>query len=318
MLTIDLITKNVDLNKNIFVAYSGGPDSTAVIHLLSLIQADRDLNVKAIHVNHNLSENSKLWESHCIEKCSKLNIDLIVESVDIRSDGGGLEAASRKARYQIFEKLLNKGDQLLLGHHIDDVAETVFMRLLRGTGIEGMEGPHEKRAIGRGILIRPLLEVSKKQILDYLSNEKINFIDDDSNHSNNFDRNFLRNKIFPLLEERWKNFPKRIGKTSSILRNHNKVYAELINQEYGELIANNIDLKKIRTLPEQIVVDILRFSIKKCNIAAPNSKIIEEIIKTFIHSNPGPKSLVTWSRSDKEEVAGKITYENGCIIISKR
>ncbi len=318
MLAKDLITENVDISKNILVAYSGGPDSTALIHLLSSLKVDEDINVKAIHINHNLSKKSNLWEKHCREKCIKLDIDLIVESVDIKSDGGGLEAASRKARYDIFEKLLNKDDQLLLGHHSDDVAETVFMRLLRGTGIEGMEGPQQRRSIGRGILIRPLLEVSKKDILDYLLAKKINFIEDDSNQSNDFDRNFLRNEIFPLLEERWNNFPKRINKTSLILRNRNQIYIELLNQKHSDIIGETIDLKKIRTVPKQIAIDIIRFSIKKCNIAAPNSKIIEEIVKTFINSNPGPKSLVTWSRSDKEEVAGKITYENGCMIISKR
>jgi len=318
LLTRDLITKSVDINKNIFIAYSGGSDSTALIHLLSSINVYTKLNVKAIHINHNLSKNSMLWERHCRDNCSKLDIDLIVESVEIKSDGGGLEAASRKVRYKIFEKLLDNDDQLLLGHHSDDVAETVFMRLLRGTGIEGMEGPHQRRSIGRGILIRPLLEISKKEILNYLMENKINFIEDDSNLCNDFDRNFLRNDIFPLLEKRWNNFPKRINKASSIFRNHNEIYGKLINEKYSDLIGSTINIKEIKVLPEQIIIDILRYSIKKCNVASPNSKIIEQIIKTFIYSAPGPKSLVSWSRSDKEEVAGMITYENGCMIISKR
>ena len=134
MLTKDLITKNIDISKNIFIAYSGGSDSTALIHLLSSIKVDKNTKVKAIHINHNLSKNSLLWEIQCREQCSKLGIDLIVESVEIKSDGGGLEAASRKARYKIFERLLDKDDQILLGHHSDDVTETLFMRLLRGTG----------------------------------------------------------------------------------------------------------------------------------------------------------------------------------------
>ena len=196
MLTNKLISKNIDLSKNMFIAYSGGPDSTALLHLLSTVDLNEKAKVQAIHINHNLSKHSDSWEKHCIEQCSKLNINLITESVEIKSDGDGIEAASRKARYKIFENLLNDDDQLLLGHHRDDVAETIFMRLLRGSGPDGMEGPKIKRSIGKGVLIRPFLETSKKEILEYLNQNEIEFIEDDSNLSDNFDRNYLRNKIF--------------------------------------------------------------------------------------------------------------------------
>ena len=317
MLTNKLISKNIDLSKNMFIAYSGGPDSTALLHLLSTVDLNEKAKVQAIHINHNLSKHSDSWEKHCIEQCSKLNINLITESVEIKSDGDGIEAASRKARYKIFENLLNDDDQLLLGHHRDDVAETIFMRLLRGSGPDGMEGPKIKRSIGKGILIRPFLKTSKQQILEYLNQNEVEFIQDDSNLSNDFDRNFLRNKIFPLLEERWNNFPERINNFSSILSSRNDNYMNLIHGKYQHLIGNSINLKELKELPDTIISDVLRYSIKKSNIATPSIKIMKEIKKTFIHSNPGPKSQVSWSRADKEEVAGKITYANGCILISK-
>ena len=318
MLTKDLIIKSIDISKNIFIAYSGGSDSTALIHLLSSIKVDKNTKLKAIHINHNLSENSLLWERHCREKCYKLGIDLIVESVEIKSDGGGLEAASRKVRYKIFERLLDKDDQILLGHHSDDVAETLFMRLLRGTGPDGMEGPKLKRSLGQGVLVRPFLGVSKKEILDYLKKHNIDYIQDDSNLSNDFDRNYLRNEIFPMLEKKWNNFPNRVSNFSKIIKDRNDNYSYLMHDKYDDLISNSINLKKLRELSDPLISDVLRYSIKKCNIAVPNSKIIEEIIKTFVYSSPGPKSKVEWSRSDKEEVSGQITYSNGHILISKR
>ena len=318
MLTKDLIIKSIDISKNIFIAYSGGSDSTALIHLLSSIKVDKNTKLKAIHINHNLSENSLLWERHCREKCYKLGIDLIVESVEIKSDGGGLEAASRKVRYKIFERLLDKDDQILLGHHSDDVAETLFMRLLRGTCPDGMEGPKLKRSLGQGVLVRPFLGVSKKEILDYLKKHNIDYIQDDSNLSNDFDRNYLRNEIFPMLEKKWNNFPNRVSNFSKIIKDRNDNYSYLMHDKYDDLISNSINLKKLRDLSDPLISDVLRYSIKKCNIAVPNSKIIEEIIKTFVYSSPGPKSKVEWSRSDKEEVSGQITYSNGHILISKR
>ena len=318
MLTESLITEHTDLSKSIFIGYSGGPDSTALVHLLSILNAKQELNLKAIHINHNLSKHSSIWENHCIETCSKLNVNLITKSIEIKVDGGGLESASRKARYRVFKKILTRDDQLLLGHHSDDVAETLIMRLMRGTGPDGMEGPKLKRSLGQGVLVRPFLGVSKKEILDYLKKHNIDYIQDDSNLSNDFDRNYLRNEIFPMLEKKWNNFPNRVSNFSKIIKDRNDNYSDLMHEKYDDLISNSINLKKLKELSDPLIADVLRYSIKKCNIAVPNSKIIEEIIKTFVYSSPGPKSKVEWSRSDKEEVSGQIIYTNGHILISKR
>ena len=191
------------------------------------------------------------------------------------------------------------------------------MRMLRGTGIDGLEGPKRKRNIGNGILIRPFLSISKKEILLYLTKNKINYAEDDSNSNSKFDRNFLRNEIFPLLEKRWKSFPNRINNMSSIIKERNDDYFELINNKYNELIDSEIEIKKLKKIPNSVVRDILRFSIKKSNLSLPNTKIMNEIIKTFLKSSPGPKSIVSWSRSDREELAGQITFKNGFLIISK-
>ena len=318
MLTESLITEHTDLSKSIFIGYSGGPDSTALVHLLSILNAKQELNLKAIHINHNLSKYSSIWENHCVETCSKLNVNLITKSIEIKVDGGGLESASRKARYRVFEKILTRDDQLLLGHHIDDVAETLIMRLMRGTGPDGMEGPKLKRSLGQGVLVRPFLGVSKKEILDYLKKHNIDYIKDDSNLSSDFDRNYLRNEIFPMLEKKWNNFSNRVSNFSKIIKDRNDNYSDLMHEKYDDLISNSINLKKLKELSDPLIADVLRYSIKKCNIAVPNSKIIEEIIKTFVYSSPGPKSKVEWSRSDKEEVSGQIIYANGHILISKR
>lgn len=318
MLTESLITEYTDLSKSIFIGYSGGPDSTALVHLLSTLNAKQELNLKAIHINHNLSKHSSIWENHCIETCSKLNVNLITKSIEIKVDGGGLESASRKARYRVFKKILTRDDQLLLGHHSDDVAETLIMRLMRGTGPDGMEGPKLKRSLGQGVLVRPFLGVSKKEILDYLKKHNIDYIKDDSNLSSDFDRNYLRNEIFPMLEKKWNNFSNRVSNFSKIIKDRNDNYSDLMHEKYDDLISNSINLKKLKELSDPLIADVLRYSIKKCNIAVPNSKIIEEIIKTFVYSSPGPKSKVEWSRSDKEEVSGQIIYTNGHILISKR
>jgi tRNA(Ile)-lysidine synthase len=318
LLTEDLIKDRVNLDSKIFVAYSGGPDSSALLHLLARINDTQELNIQAIHINHNLSKKSLMWENHCKQVCAKLKINLTTESIKVASEGGGIESASRRARYKIFENVLEDNDQMLLAHHSDDVAETIFMRMLRGTGIEGIEGPKQERSLGSGKLIRPLLSIPKAEILSFLEKNNINFIKDDSNQDNKFDRNLLRNNIFPLLETRWNGFPNRINNMASIIGERNSNYAKLIYDEYKDLIGNEIEIKKLKEIPISHVGDILRYSIKKSKIALPNTKIMKEIIKTFLDSNPGPKSEVSWSRSDKEEAAGKIIYQKGYLMISKK
>ena len=318
MLTYNLIKNNLDLSKKIYIAFSGGPDSTALLHLISKMKTDFEIEPQAIHINHNLSNQSGKWAEHCKNICMSLDIDLLTESIEIRSKGGGIESAARQSRYKIFTNILKKGEQIALAHHSDDVAETILMRMLRGTGIDGLEGPKLKRNLGAGILIRPFLNISKKEILSYLNENKLNYINDDSNKDNSFDRNFLRNKIFPLLEDRWNNFPQRFTNMSSIIRDRNSNYSDLLFEIHHELIGKEIEIKKLKEVSRTIIYDILRYSIKKCNIAVPNRKIMDEILKTFIDSKPGPKSIVTWSRADREEDAGKISYKKGILVISKK
>ena len=210
------------------------------------------------------SKNNK--ERETLEKvnCSKCNIDLIIESVHIDSDGGGIESAARRARFEVFKNIIEENNQILLGHHSDDAAETILMRLLRGTGVEGLNGINMKRKLGSGILIRPFLDISKKEILNYLDDHDINYIQDESNKINDFDRNFLRNEIFQLLDSRWNNFAQRINSMSNIIQERNDNYTNLFLEKYGELVGHKIDINKLKSLQESLIIDVLRYSIKAC------------------------------------------------------
>ena len=100
--------------------------------------------------------------------------------------------------------------------------------MLRGTGIDGLQGPHKKRNLGKGYVIRPFLNISKKDIMQYLELNKIKYIQDSSNIDNSFDRNFLRNEIFPVLNERWNDFSKRVFKTSQLIEERNTNFSNLL------------------------------------------------------------------------------------------
>ena len=315
MISFDDFIYHLDLDKKIYVGFSGGPDSTALLHLL---HSNNITNVEVIHVNHNLSNNSVEWEDHCRQISEELGFIFHAESVEIKIDGDGLESAARKARYKIFKKYLKEGEQILLGHHSNDVTETFLLRLFRGTGVDGLESLPIKRNVGDGYLVRPLIKLTKKDILTYLEVNKIKYIQDESNLDQEQDRNFVRNKIIPLIEQRWNKASSSIFNASDFIKIKNQSFEMLFQEKFSHLISNKIRVKDLREIHEPFVVDIIRFSIKNENIAMPSKKVIEEIIKTFIHSNPGPKSEVSWSRADKEQPGGKIHYRDKCIFITKQ
>ena len=315
MISFEALTCHIDLDKKIYVGYSGGPDSTALLHLL---HSNNISNIEAIHINHNLSSNSAEWEGHCRQMAKKLGIRCHVESVEIKIDGDGLESAARKARYKIFTKYLQEGDQILLGHHSNDVAETFLLRLFRGTGVDGLESLNVKRVVGNGCLVRPLINLTKEEIMMYLKENNICYIKDESNYEQEQDRNYIRNNIIPTIEQRWMKASSRISNTSDFIKIKNQSYEILFQEKFKHLIKRKIKVKDLKEIEEQFVVDIIRHSIKKQNIAMPSKKVIEEIIKTFLQSNPGPKSLVAWTRADNDQPGGEICYQDGCIIIGKK
>ena len=189
-----------------WLAYSGGLDSTVLLALLAQMRTEGRVipPIKALHINHGLSTNADNWQTHCQQQCETLDIPFEVVTVTVdRHSGKGLEAAARQARYQAFEKQLGEGELLLMAHHLDDQLETFFLRLLRGSGIEGLVAMPAIRKLGRGQLQRPLLGYSREE-LEHIADElKLSWIEDESNQNTDFDRNYLRHTVLPLLEKRW-------------------------------------------------------------------------------------------------------------------
>ncbi|GLQ90109.1 tRNA(Ile)-lysidine synthase [Dyella flagellata] len=186
------------------VAYSGGPDSTALLHALAHLPAARTRDLRAIHVDHGLHAQSARWAAHCRAFSAALGLacDVHVAKVD-RSGGIGLEAAARHARYAIFAEHLHAHERLIFGHHQDDQAETVLLKLLRGAGPEGLAGMRAERPVGPGLAWRPLLDVPRQVLRDYVQAHDLPCIHDPSNDDRQLARNHLRHEVMPLLKALW-------------------------------------------------------------------------------------------------------------------
>lgn len=193
--------------RRIAVALSGGVDSVVLLDALARLAPDLDVVLSAIHVNHRISPNAHRWERFCRALCRQLDVRLAVKRITPGTRRGrGLEAAAREARYAAFARV--PADCVALAHQRDDQAETVLLNLLRGAGARGAAAMPESGALPGNraaalIALRPMLGVSRAEIVTYANRRRLNWIEDESNTDEHLARNFLRRRIGPLLEGRW-------------------------------------------------------------------------------------------------------------------
>lgn len=201
------------------VAYSGGPDSTALLHALAQLPQARARGLRALHIDHGLHADSAVWATQCAAFCQSLDVPLTTVRVRVAdARGEGLEAAARRARYAALAQHLGPGEWLALAHHRDDQAETVLLKLLRGAGPEGLGGMRTLRPFARGFLWRPLLETGRTVLTSYLSDNSICFIDDPANRDPAFARNVLRHAVLPRLTRTWPHAQAAILHTARLCR----------------------------------------------------------------------------------------------------
>jgi tRNA(Ile)-lysidine synthase len=215
-----------------WVAYSGGLDSLVLLHVLANIKNKIKPKLVAVHINHGISNDADLWVEHCQKKCSNYAIELQIFSIDLTNKSDkGTEAFAREKRYEALGNLMHSHDLLLTAHHMDDQLETILLQLLRGSGPDGLVGMPQAREFSKGILLRPLLGYSREEIHDYALSESLSWIEDESNKSNRYDRNFLRNKIIPELLTRWPGALKTVLRAAS-----HQLMQDLSSMKYQEMI----------------------------------------------------------------------------------
>ncbi len=221
------------------VAFSGGMDSTVLLHLCRQLRALGVIKtVRAVHVHHGLNVLADGWVDHARSLCSQWDIPLSVHRVSCHMRGNatagkGGEERARVARYAVFEGELKAGECLLQAHHQDDQVETLLYRLVRGTGVDGMRGIPRHRPLGAGRLVRPLLDISRVAIEAYARQNALCWIEDDSNTDTRFDRNFLRAEIVPHLDARWPGAKSCISRFADLCDDASQLLNELVVADYA-------------------------------------------------------------------------------------
>lgn len=204
-----IVEKNlIKKNETIGVGVSGGPDSMALLHYLASLQDELEFEVVAIHVDHSLRPTSAQDAFFVLNYCKKNRIRAYKFKVDVKkivkTTNQSIETAAREARYGVFESLIKKKivDKVALAHHMEDQAETILLHLFRGSGLAGARGMEYKK---RNMYIRPMLQTRKKEIEKYLLSNDVPYVEDETNKEDTYQRNFIRNKVMPLVLTRFPN-----------------------------------------------------------------------------------------------------------------
>lgn len=236
MMTLSLNTSLLTA-RQILVAFSGGLDSTVLLHQLVLWRTQHpDVTLRAIHIHHGLSPHADAWVTHCESVCAQWQVPLVVERVQLQDDGLGIEAQARRARYQAFAGALLPGEVLVTAQHLDDQCETFLLALKRGSGPAGLSAMGESSPFARTRLIRPLLTQTRDALERWAHTYALSWIEDESNQDDAYDRNFLRLRILPLLQQRWPHFAEATARSAALCAEQESLLDELLASDLANVV----------------------------------------------------------------------------------
>jgi len=285
--------------KKFLCAFSGGLDSGVLLHAVARIPG---IHLRAIHIHHGLHVDADTWTEHCKKVCRHLNIELEVVKVEVnKNDGKGTEAAARHARYQAIAKHILDDEILLTAHHLQDQAETLLLRLLRGSGSQGLGAMRELSSAHGFRQLRPLLAVSKADLLDYANVEKLIWIDDPSNDKTDFDRNYLRHEVLPLLEKRWPQTATNLSRSAELLAEEHQCLHEqsgvFLAQIQG-VDAHAVSVSGLLQHSKPWRAQILRAWTSSLDAPPLPANILQEIEQSLLTAKPDSSAQVRWSDSE--------------------
>lgn len=269
-------------DKKWIIAYSGGLDSRVLLHLVVHLKKQYPtLQLQVVHINHQLSPQADVWSLHCREICMAYDIPFANEilNIDLQS-GESLEAKARLHRYQALANYIDQNSILLTAHHKNDQAETFLLQALRGSGPKGLCAMPLEKPFYEGLHVRPLLNLTRDTLKSFAVDEKLEWVNDESNSDERFDRNFVRHRIFPLLQEQFRGVVSAFARSASIAAQHEAVLQSFIEELFLTIKtdeAAKILLKPLLTQTQERQRLLLRLWLEKNNVSMPSEKQIKQI-----------------------------------------
>ena len=280
------------------VALSGGADSASLLTALAApdLPSFRGLPVRAVHVDHGLQPEAGAFRAACDELCRRLHVpfDIIPVNVDCGA-GASIEAAARDARYAGLARQLAAGECVLTAHHASDQAETVLLQLLRGAGLKGLSAMPVCRPLGKGWHLRPLLEVARSELRRFAADAGVSAVTDPMNLDPRFDRVYLRQRLWPLLEERWPGAAIALSRSAR----HAAEAQELLDVAASQTVralrdGGALSVTGLRALAPGEQVNAVRHWISARAVAPPPTARLVEALRQMIHAHADHLPEVAW------------------------
>lgn len=286
------------LRRRLWVGFSGGLDSTVLLHLAAADDRLRQAGLRAIHIHHGLAPEAEAWATHCRDVCISLGIALDVVRVRVDPAGGlGPEAAARQARYSAFAAVLSAGETLALAHHREDQAETFLLRALRGSGVDGLAAMRPWRQFRQGFLWRPLLDTPRAALLAWAQTRGLRWIEDASNADGRFDRNFLRHRVLPLLRERWPQTSSAFAQSA----HHCGQARDLLDKDDPALLAQvqgataaQLDCVRLRALEPEQQARVLRLWVRGLGLPPLPEGGVRRVLGEVVAGAPDRQPEYAW------------------------
>ncbi len=284
--------------KRVLVAYSGGVDSHVLLHASQRAVGETCSGIRAVHINHQLQPRSELWKLHCAETCDRLKIPFVGVDVKVEAAAGqSPQEAARDARYSAIKNQLEPGDVVLTAHHQNDQAETVLLQLLRGGGVGGLAAMPASQSLGVGTQLRPFIDLPQSVLSEYAAMHALQWVEDPSNRSDRYARNYLRNRLWPTIESHWPAAAATLARAAV-----NCAEASILNATLADIDsdctidkANGcVDLPALSKLEAVRRNNLLRHWLKELTGRFPARRTIQSIVDTVINSRVDAQARVVF------------------------
>ena len=274
-------------NQHVLLALSGGLDSSVLLHLLTAVKQVIPFELHAFHVHHGLSKNADTWAEFCQAQCLLVKVPLQINRVNVDNNAKlGIEAAARQLRYDALLNYQINGtvpDFILTAHHQDDQAETLLLQLFRGAGVKGLSAMATIDTSRR--LLRPLLDVSRKSLHAYALQHNIAWCEDESNDDTQYERNFVRHEVMPILEARYVSVKPVLARTAAHLAEANDLLDALAQLDAKKILQkNSLCVQGLSALDQPRVKNLLRWWFSQNQLAMPTSEHLNEIIHQLLNA----------------------------------
>jgi len=285
------------------IALSGGLDSRVLFELArQLAEHQPNIQLRALHIHHQLSQFADDWAAFSQVICNTAQVPLSIHQVNTNNFAtASLEDRARRARYQVFEQELQTNEVLLQGHHQDDQVETLLLRLLRGAGTLGLASIPLQRPLGKGLILRPLLNTPRAELLKFAQAADLKWVEDDSNFEVDFDRNYLRLEILPLLQKRFANTNPNLARVTQLAAESQQLNQDLAQLDLAncQLTEYSLNLESFLKLADYRQVNLLRYWLKTRNLTLPGHKIWQELTKLYSAAED-TQPIICWDKGTEQ------------------